>query len=794
MPDIINIEYRNEASSIRFPFAKDSVLVDSYGVTLPDDFAVDAVLYPRTGTYSLQRIYRSPDGSQVYIRIVTDTKEIAEGEIKQGKDAVDFYDADGFHRGVLILGSAASEYLENPADHEFYGATFCRGCQFELGSAAVDSLTVDGVKLHGDINFAHAGGRVAIKPVVTENEDSSKNIRFDVSPVSSITDVSSTGIRTIYVLRQPTSMFNVLDNGGSPYLYIVKPGSPSTKIGRDFICSYKNDKKGGGSYKERSYSDDCGNSYTKGTTTTSCFPDLSYLDEFARHYDPETREIVSNNVSFGYSYGYKLIPTLNGFRVPSTMCTMFIEGEIFVSMQAYNYGVLANFNVYVTDAAKDLFYDSSSPVTDESFSVPLKHTAYTAFFDYLKSMRLGKLGFVDKASIERMCEEHGWLASDDDLRFPDDVDAFEFTYNLKKSINDAGLASYRSVYINRARDFFEHFNCLNWEVSGSDRLGDEVRWLVGWGTGNRLFAGGNSYVTVKGDDGTEARIPAWIISRYVWWKKYSKRGTQLRHFIVPKDRGLTIYTGSYYTDDSVRTEKELSPASWACDVPLLVWCGTVNDSVTLAYTSNKWMDPDIMETMRERLHAVYDEDYDPTFGDASFKYSKSRISDPVEVKGFDIDALDTLAKGFDNRVTTETLVDLPAGAPISTDDVDDSLRTISGSWPGPFEFMYDKVYIPGTGFDDGETTESIRAPVAFKFDIDKTSTNAFNIDVTDMTAVGMVYKNPIHIGIVEGGASPNTLNIKNPTDTDAVSNEMTNLTTPKTSGNGIEISIPGLGE
>jgi hypothetical protein len=786
MADTHTVEFENENRYRKYPFSRDASLVDSSGNVLGNDVFVDAVLYPENGLYSLTSIERGSDGVSTVVGLTTDKGGKASGVVDTDKMVVRVYDDAGLNRGVLVCGPGIVDVVENPSTRRF-NAEICGACQFDLGCWSVSSVNCDGVALRGDVTFETQDGRTAVRAVSTSNDDGSSNVRFDVVPNTGIRGNANTGVRTIYIMRKPESFFDVLDDNGRPYLYIVNPSRYNAKIDRDKLCSYKNDASS--DYKERSSGDDCG--YGKKSTVDSvCFPSASDWDEFMQMHDPETHERKIGGKSLGYFYGYSGIPAANGFAAPTSMCLLFIEGTISVSFSIVQHVISANFHISNTDATNELFFYGNPLETD--FSVIVKHDAYRPLFEFMQSNMQGKLGYVGQDEIRAVCQERGWLASSDDYAFPDDVDYDEYMTSLKNDLNDNGFARYRVVYVNRARDYFEHFDCLNWEVSSESVYGNEVRWLVGWGTGSELFAGGNAYsrFTV---DGKTLTLPKWLVARYVWWKKYSKNGNQLRHFIVPKERGLVIYTGDYFHLGNPSNAKEWSPASWSCDRSLVTTMSTF-ERIIPGYMSVNWVS--ISDILRERMHKVYSADYDPTFGDTRFWLITSDMYDKTEFPEIPVDDLDDVASTYDNVVTSSTLVSQPSDAPLDTEDAADSMFYLN-SWKGPLEYEYGKLYTPGIGYKPGSDSwmeaEAIKAPVVFKFDITDENSNSFDFITTDMTASGFVYKNPIHIEIVEGTTVPAKIDTSKVTDYTAIAEETYKLVGDQTQGNGIEISIPGLG-
>ena len=810
MAEQIYTQFENENSARNYPFTADSSFVSDGGSVLPLDFIVDASVYTRDGACKVVSI-EGTDTAGICTITALAGDEIISGTFGEDDTAVSLFDEYSIYRGVFILGKSAASVAIDPSAREYSNLVLLESCQISLGNDRITAVNINGVELAGDVSFvSDSEGRTAIKAVSAKNRDGTTSLRFDVVSNTGLSTLSNTGIRVVHILRQPGSLFNVIEKDGNPYLFLTKTGMMSKKalIDRAAICAKVNNKGATEDSVEKSSTEDCGNKYGSGggstTDSSLCQPfSTSYkgTHEFVSTYDPYSMEYSSIK-----SYGYFFTASNNMYSTNPSLCVLFVEGTLSVSFVAFNHAVLATINYRKTDAAANLFYEKGSSNQLFSWNIPLKHTAYRAFYDYFYSNRHGKLGYIDEEYMVYACKTRGWYAEQSDISFPDDVDYIEFSKNLTDELRSSGFGKEKLLYTIRARDFFEHFNCKNWEISTSDFLGDEVRWLVGWGPRTRTGYFSNnssfSYVTLK-DKRTdeEIKIPKWMAARSIWWHKYSKRGNEIRHFIVPKERGLVIYTGSYeswYSGVSPGTVpnmlKELSPSSWDCgNPPHWQTTGLVTQIARNDYYL--WLDD-----MRERLHKEYPPGYsvDGEAPDSIIFYRfnyETLNNDWVEV---DSEELDRLVLSFPNRVTDTTLVVQPADAPIYADESDERYSS-GGYWLGPFEYEYDKLYVPGLGYpepgDDGwKEAEAIKAPIAFQFDITKNSKNAFNLDTTDLTANGVSYQNPIHIKASESVSSPVNLSISDPTDSSEVSDKMTSLVSGQTSGNGIEISIPGLGQ
>lgn len=808
MAEQVYTQFENENSTRNYPFSCTSSFMSESCDELPADFIVDASVYTRGETCRLASISGTDTAGVCKIIVMAGSEELT-GQFGDNDTSVKIFDGYGIYRGVLILGAGASSVAVDPSLREYSNLVFLDSCSIRLPGDFVTSVNVAGTDLTGDVTFTgDASGRTAIRPVSSQNDDGSAVLRFDVVANTGLSTLSNTGIRVVHILRKPGSLFNVIEKNGNPYLFLTKTGlmSKNSLIDRTSICSKANNKGAVADSVEKSSTEDCGNSSESDSSHSAS--DSALCQPFSTSWKGTYGFVESNDpysVEYGTikNYGYFFTASNNNYGTNPSMSLLFVEGNISVSFIAFNHAVLASVNYRKTEDAIALFYKPGDDLELTAWNIPLKYNTYRAFYDFFYSNRHGKLGYIDRDYIVDVCKSRGWYADQEDIVFPDDVDGLEFSKNLTDELRSSGFSKEKPLYTIRARDFFDHFKCKNWEVSSSDFLGDEVRWLVGWGPRDKsgFFSDDSSfsYVTLSDKNtGAKIKIPKWMAARAVWWHKYSKNGSEVRHFIVPRERGLVIYTGSYsswYAGVSPGTSpietKELSPSSWDCGHPP-VWqtTGLVTQMARNDYRLWK-------NAMREQLYKEYAPDYsvdgEPADSITFYKFNYETMSD--DCFEIDSDELDRLVLTFPNRVTDTTLVVQPEDAPIYAEGADDRYKS-GDYWLGPFEYEYDKLYVPGKGYpepgdDDWKEAEAIKAPIAFQFDITKDSKNSFNIDTTDLTANGISYQNPIHIKASESVSSPVKLDISDPTDSSEVSDRLSSLVSGQTTGNGIEISIPG---
>lgn len=409
---------------------------------------------------------------------------------------------------------------------------------------------------------------------------------------------------------------------------------------------------------------------------------------------------------------------------------------------------------------------------------------------------------------------------------------------LKTRYSSTGidLTKNNLLYINRARDMFKHFGCKNWQVSKETNLGEEIRYLVGWGSGSEYWSGGNSYFTFTNDAGKEVYAPKWVIARYVWWKLHSSMTssseesdtpgeTWMRYFIVPKERGLCFYVGDYFKGGVRENGREESQLGWDCyGIPRFFGRPATDvDGLENGHFSSRGLSQEALATMRSRLHLDYGGTYDPTNPDGA-ETADNIFDNPVfgtfntetAKAGISLSRLESLVydefydaqDGWENNHPfSEQKIIEPFQAPVTSNAV---TYGVDGGDPydyggaygtGPFEFRYGQVYIEDRGYPDiydpdgqeleRETLEN-KAMYFFKFDLTKSAGNSFNFDTTDMTTTDAVYDNPIHVSIEPSTDAPRTVDVENPGDVNEITTELRKLTNRSTIGNGISISIPGL--
>jgi hypothetical protein len=656
-------------------------------------------------------------------------------------------------------------------------------------------VVVGDTNVTGDVEFESNDDVARIETTVTDNLDGSMNLRFDALSSRGIMSTKNTGIRSITILRKTSSRLNVISRDGNPYLFLSRNGrmTGGNLVSRSKICSSVKGSTESKEYSERAGKDDCGRS---GKTTKEDYdytqdecsiPKLS--GESVWDYLERLDRMTLVNSTGGKFYGAVSIPRINGFGEEDSVATMFIEGTITARFVAVGYSTLAILTVEHTTAASALFLgeyteDAGGTVIPKHVDtryIYLKPESMVDFFNYYHGSAPGSLGYQDAESVEDLCKERGWVYDGRSV-VQQNKSQGDYEHENAEKIIALGMDRPTLIYTVRARDYFEHFKCKNWEVSSSDYLGDEVRYLVGWGTGAAFMSGGNDYSTFENKDGEKVVLPKWLAARYVWWKKYSKNGAQIRHFIVPKERGLVIYTGDYYKNADPINKKEISMFSWICDNNS--WNFILGSPNTLGICS-RW--ESLLDVMRARLTLTYGEEYDPTYGDDVFYGVDEQTFETKEVRGISVDDMDAEVRKYSNRVTAVSLAAQPYEAPV----------TGGVGSKGPFEYLYGRTYTTGVGYPSEKTdeeidSEAIKAPEVYTFDINRASSNSFNIDTTDITASGLVYENPIHIEASDNVSVPESLDIKDPTDTFEVAKEMKKITTSRTCGNGIIISIAGL--
>ena len=769
-------EFENESSGRKYPFAADADLHDAGGNHLPMGLFTDAVIYPESGVCRLASLSSAAGRCTVEVEAGGDSLT---GEFRSTSSTVELY-RNGVHRGTLVLGPAKDAVLEDPTVHKYEKATFCTACQFRLPSHGVSSMTVAGSKLTGPVEVvSDTTGSAVVRPVISDNDDGSCTLRFDVVPSNGILAASKTGVRKIFILREPGSYFNLFETENhEPYLYLTRTGlsDGSSLIRRSDLCVSSN--KAVEDAKNRSRSDDCGDAGSVASSSTgssTCFPwfGTSSLWKYLIDHDPQT----TTSEYEGITYGYLDIPARLGFHAGTSMSLMFVETNIQAKMFALGYAVYVRLDEYRTRAASELFFHDTE--VKNYGTIVLKPEALSAFIARFTSVKPGNKGYssgyMSCDDVIDACDDD-WIQTD--TSFPDDWTderRAEFNEDLRKQLAENGYDTGVNIRTNRAIDLFSSFNCKNWVKSDLGVHGNSVKYLVNWGGLDwSTDATGVSYVTIN-----SAKVPRWVVARYLWWKYYAKTDNeQIRWFIVPAERGLVIYTGDYYYNGDPSKWKETSPLGWGC--PGGMQLGQ-NEQALEGHDSLSNNADFLWDVMRDKLYDPDDNyvEYDPTFGDNVFP-------------GTDQAALERLiSEPAVPSVGSSTRALQPEDAPV-----------IDRSALGPLEYKYgrlfDAEYGPTGGYPDTPTDSekeamAIKAPIEFEFDIDNARDNAFNFDVTDMAGVGFVYDNPIHVTIVEESAKPVSMDVKDPSDSEEVAAEMRKLTSRTTGGNGIEVSVPGLG-
>lgn len=871
-------EYESVNSYRNYPFSDSSVLVDTAGNAIPADFITDAILYPESGTCSLTSIAYDADNSVVVVNAGDLSGSFAENASK-----VDLFDRLGFHRGTLVLGNGAKSFFENATSHEYSGISFSDLCTFPTYSAGVTSVNFDGTALRGDISITGTGETARVRTVTNADDNS---VRFDVIPVNK--GLGGTGINTLYVVRRPGSLFNVLDRDGEPYLFLTSTGYMDSEslIDRDAICARSDSGSSAiEDLKEKSSIINCG-TVPGSTPVPTGIPAVTNGEVVF----PGNRGTVYRHVCDTKSpWTEKSLPspfTVYGFSWTgsdrlgggtSSMCSMNIEREIYLKFYAPMNGLLmAEVTFYDTYSASALFSELENkergvpdPATGRGLGylrgldtsptfngwIELKADCHREVYEYFYLRRNGGLGFIGWDQFVKICHQNGWANRSEPVldkdgtispgQFngppgdnPEDLGIDRSKYpgylyidrmneilkcRLKK---DGMLASRKLIYVVRARDFFEHFKCKNWEVSSN--VGDDVRMLVGFESKNGgYFTGGDRPFTFNGGDGEKHTYTTTGISRLVWWKKYSKRGKEVRHFIVPEGRGITIYTGDflardyrdYNSDVGCIPLKDFDKApywnlpelymhSWTCAIADILLRSNSQGYVSQGYT----LAENIMfydSILRKNMFQTYNENFDPTYG-----YKREVFTDDV------INSLAVSMAGLGNRVNDDTLVQQPVDSPVYRDTESDK-HLYSGKPVGKFKYDDYPITLPAWpdyedcskepeepdeyGGDepdpddpdpdepDPDTTEReiLSDDIVLKFDMTTDRRNMISFDTTDLVSEDLVYSNPIHITPLPLTSVPSDIDISDPTDYSEVSKKMSNFLKKKTDGAGIEISIPG---
>lgn len=772
--------FENKNEQRRYPLVADSDIVDGLGDVLPDSLIVDAVLYPAAGPCGLSSI--DSDGYTATVTIEAGDEEL-HGEFVSESSRADVFDSRGYRRGTLVLGSAASEFVQVPASRDYGYVPFHPACQFITGGHGVRSLTIGESAMSGDIVFSRPDDSASLLPFVEQRQDGDYDLRFDFVPKNDADKFGNIGIKKVYVVRQSGSLFNVISRDGMPYLYLSKDGSmmPDSLIDRRDVCRSSAYSSSLGSSYASSSGDACadtGGSVRTPVISQGCSDCLNY--EWTVENDPEED-------------GFFGIPAENGFRGGTSMKMLFIEGAVYAKAAAVSNAIAVQLERTHSDSAEQLFKQdlSSGPAISDvaNYTIYLTADGADEFFEFFESVRDGGIGYVNLVGIRDIAESRGWIEDDPFAVHESDDAADEFATEARHVISEHGADNTTRIYTIRARDYFDHFDCTNYEVASDQpswSIGDEIRSLVGWGEGTGIFSGGAGYTTVT--DGTNSiPVPRWMLARYVWWKCHSKGSNGIRKFIVPSGRGITLYTGNYYINDDPSTGiKETSPFGWRCPGAMSVF---YNKWYLL--TPGYFQIPSVSDGMIADLHRVYPEDYDPTHGDTGFSRNGVHVS---------FDALDYAATvdGYANRVPVGYTVCLPYGAPILVTESTDPAYMKCSFWLGPLEFRYDRLYIPGVGYteektDEEEAAQALSGELKFEFSIADSGSASFNIDTTDIVSAGMSYENPIHIGIASGETSVASISVDDPEDTIAVQDEIEKMTNGVVKGNGIVIGIPGLG-
>ena len=243
-------EYESENIGRSYPFSADSNLTDVDGVALPQAFLVDAILYPASGMCNLESISLSDDRNTATI-VVSGMR----GTFSADSRTVELFDTNGFHRGTLVLGNGAGELFSGKSLRTYENVRFAETCQFELPGDGVSSAVFSGVDTRGRVEFISSGNTAVIKPIVDKDENS---LRFDVVPANK--GLGGTGVNTLYVVRKPGSLFNIMDKDGEPYLYLTSTGfmDQYSLIDREDICARSDDSAAIKDYKEKNSSVNCG--------------------------------------------------------------------------------------------------------------------------------------------------------------------------------------------------------------------------------------------------------------------------------------------------------------------------------------------------------------------------------------------------------------------------------------------------------------------------------------------------------------------------------------------------------
>jgi hypothetical protein len=182
MPDLTNMEYRDENRQRRYPLADGANVTSDQGVQLPDDAFLDALVYP----FGYDIVYVSKvDTLSGTVELSTGTTKFAAAVIDPATDILEFYDIYGRRIGTMIYGPGlvnAPGTLTFNAD----ATPLCAASVFQQMQESVNGFVLpDGTVVSGEVTFAGIDG---LRCVTYVDSDGVKVLRFDAVGVPDVPD------------------------------------------------------------------------------------------------------------------------------------------------------------------------------------------------------------------------------------------------------------------------------------------------------------------------------------------------------------------------------------------------------------------------------------------------------------------------------------------------------------------------------------------------------------------------------------------------------------------------------
>lgn len=156
MPEVINIEYRNQNSLRRYPFEDEATMLDTTGVALPIDFLVDAFMYP----IDLKgRVYISSidlGAGRIHFTDTGTRKECGFADFTNASTTAEIYDNETFMRqiGLLVFGDGIAGVFQGYGVRTFTvsGTAFCPTTYIPMTQIGVRAIILpDGTIMTGDV-------------------------------------------------------------------------------------------------------------------------------------------------------------------------------------------------------------------------------------------------------------------------------------------------------------------------------------------------------------------------------------------------------------------------------------------------------------------------------------------------------------------------------------------------------------------------------------------------------------------------------------------------------------------